>query len=507
MNPNTKNGKTEFYVSDVGRGAWEEINVGGTGYEKANYGWREREGPCEMGKTNSDGCGNVDDSKFVDPIHFYQHPLDTGAACVGGAFIPNGIWPQEYDSEYLYSDLRAKSIFHMKRDANNECRGTTCTKQRSKFDSVPIVQDIEGNSVLRLRFGPYNSKKNQDQMSLYHLLYDSGTINRLTYIKKKKNSSDDSDSSSDSSSDDDNQKPTSTIETLYSSDSGGVTVRFDGSKSSDPDGDKLNFQWTFGDNSENDSDYDDGVAATTSHTYQNSGQFTATLKVSDGKGKTSNTATVKINVDTDYDRSSDSDHGVPTLTTFPWSNKCDGYKYDDDDIHIDQCGVLEFCFDNDTKTYGYQIGGHGIEGKCRTLTMGLAPVIRLQPGFTYRMTLRNLAPASTSTNIHTHGLHVVGSGNGDDITRIVKGGGMCMDYSKCLLSVVVVCNCSTKHILPPACNYSGCDVDRIVVVHGYLLLLNLVSYFLNSMGHSTRPSWRNLLVCFLIYAIFIPFTI
>merc|ERR1712238_216300 len=84
-------------------------------------------------------------------------------------------------------------------------------------------------------------------------------------------------------------------------------------------------------------------------------------------------------------------------------------------------------------TYGYQIGGgdgegegDNEEGQCRTLTRGLAPMLRLEAGNTYRLTLRNLS--SDSTNIHTHGLHVVGSGNGDDITRIVEGGGTCMDY-------------------------------------------------------------------------------
>ena len=57
MNPNKKF-DVEFHVSDVGRVNWEEINVGGTGYEKANYGWREREGPCEMGEGRSTKCGD-----------------------------------------------------------------------------------------------------------------------------------------------------------------------------------------------------------------------------------------------------------------------------------------------------------------------------------------------------------------------------------------------------------------------------------------------------------------
>ena len=410
MNPNIKNGDVEFHISDVGRENWEEINIGGTGYEKANYGWREREGPCQMGKTSSNSCDKVDPLEFVDPIHFYQHTNSRGSACVGGSFIPNGIWPKEYDNEYLYADLRAQSIFRMKLDKDNECRGKQCDKQKSKYIGVPIVNNIEGNSVLRLRFGPH-SKKRSDQISLYHLLYDSGKINRLTYIGKG-GDSDDNDVSN-------NRKPEAVIETFYSSDEKGVTVRFDGSKSSDPDGDKLSMEWEFGEEDQDDTNDDSPI---TSHTYRKSGRFTASLKVSDGNGKTSKT-TVTINVDKDYDRSSDSDHGIPTLQTFPWSEECDSYH--DDDTNIDRCGILEFCFDEDSGIYGYQIAEGG---QCGILTMVSAPVIRLQPGFTYRLTLRNLTP--DPTNIHTHGLHIVGSGNGDDVTRVMDGGGNCMDYSK-----------------------------------------------------------------------------
>jgi hypothetical protein len=89
MNTNSASGKVEFYVSDVGRGNWEEVSVGGTGYEKANYGWCEREGPCETGETSSDNCGIVDPSKFTDPIYFYEHTSPgRGYAIVGGSFIP-----------------------------------------------------------------------------------------------------------------------------------------------------------------------------------------------------------------------------------------------------------------------------------------------------------------------------------------------------------------------------------------------------------------------------------
>ena len=52
-------------------------------------------------------------------------------------------------------------------------------------------------------------------------------------------------------------------------------------------------------------------------------------------------------------------------------------------------------------------------------------MLRMEAGKTYRLTVRNLS--NDPTNIHTHGLHVVGTGNGDDVTRIVPPD-TCADY-------------------------------------------------------------------------------
>lgn len=111
---------------------------------------------------------------------------------------------------------------------------------------------------------------------------------------------------------------------------------------------------------------------------------------------------------------------------FPWKsgNDCPvGYDY---------CGVLEFCMSAATttssmeyrSTYGYRLPCFGAECEC---VPGPGPLIRLVPGNVYKMTLRN-ADSEKPTNLHTHGLHIVGSGNGDDVTRIVNGGN-CLDYT------------------------------------------------------------------------------
>jgi hypothetical protein len=67
----------------------------------------------------------------------------------------------------------------------------------------------------------------------------------------------------------------------------GREILFDGSQSSDPNDDPLDFYWDFG----------DGITSTEkkpTHTYQNSGEYLVILTVNDGMASSSATATIKI---------------------------------------------------------------------------------------------------------------------------------------------------------------------------------------------------------------------
>lgn len=62
----------------------------------------------------------------------------------------------------------------------------------------------------------------------------------------------------------------------YSGEAGNTVIQFDGSASSDPDGDTLSYRWDFGDQTT-------GVGVRPTHTYVTAGNFQVTLVVSDGQ--------------------------------------------------------------------------------------------------------------------------------------------------------------------------------------------------------------------------------
>lgn len=85
-----------------------------------------------------------------------------------------------------------------------------------------------------------------------------------------------------------NQPPVAKASATPTSGVAPLAVQFSSSGSSDPEGGALTYAWTFGDGQSS-------TSANPSHTYQNSGSYTATLKVTDNGGLTA-TSTVAITV-------------------------------------------------------------------------------------------------------------------------------------------------------------------------------------------------------------------
>ncbi len=89
-------GSGRFFINDVGQSTFEEVNEGSVG---RNYGWPAWEGSCPQGQTPP--CTGPAFG-VTDPITAYGRSL--GTYITAGAFVPNGLWPAEFDGGYLFAD-------------------------------------------------------------------------------------------------------------------------------------------------------------------------------------------------------------------------------------------------------------------------------------------------------------------------------------------------------------------------------------------------------------------
>ena len=242
---------TRFFINDVGQNRWEEINEGKAG---ADYGWNVREGPCPTGTGTGSGASCPPaPTGMTNPIYWYIHVSGGCEAITGGAFVPSGVWPPEYDGAYLFADYDCGKIFKL-------TRTSTGTYSRSDF-----VTGLGASSAVSLTFGPHGGTQ-----ALYYLTYtNGGQVRRIAAIAGT------------------NRPPTASAMASPRFGPVPLSVRFDASGTSDPDGDTLTFDWDFGDATAH------ATTAIANHTYATAGRFTATVTVNDGHGHTS-TATVTV---------------------------------------------------------------------------------------------------------------------------------------------------------------------------------------------------------------------
>jgi glucose/arabinose dehydrogenase/PKD repeat protein len=240
---------TEFFINDVGQSTWEEIDRGEAG---ADYGWNVREGFCE--RSSETRCG-APPAGMTNPIFAYGR--DEGCRSItGGAFIPNGIWPSEYDGAYLYADYVCGRIFKL-------------VPSGSSYTSSEFATGLGGSGPVHLVFGPHGSTR-----ALYYTNYaNGGQIRRIAYTGSA------------------NRFPTAVLTASPTSGEPPLTVNFDGTGSSDPDpGTTLSYRWSFGDGTPT----VDTATPTVSHTYAAAGTYTAMLTVTDQQGASSPPAQLRI---------------------------------------------------------------------------------------------------------------------------------------------------------------------------------------------------------------------
>jgi len=162
--------EVRIFVQDVGASHWEEISLVGTTGGR-DYGWPIREGPCV--KDSSTDC--TFDAKYHDPVYWYGHNHDIdedrgGGAVVGGAFVPNGIWPKEYDGTYFFGDFVYNALYWL-RPNGKTCR--ICSPPIPSWTNTTFP--LFDRPIVSVDFLPY-----KDTMALYYTLF-WGQVRRIVY--------------------------------------------------------------------------------------------------------------------------------------------------------------------------------------------------------------------------------------------------------------------------------------------------------------------------------------
>jgi PKD repeat protein len=96
--------------------------------------------------------------------------------------------------------------------------------------------------------------------NLYYVDFDGGTIRQITWTV--------------------NRSPVASASASPTTGAAPLTVQFDGTGSTDPDGDPLTYSWDLN----GDGTFGDSTSAIPSFTYTQNGRFDVTLRVSDGRG-------------------------------------------------------------------------------------------------------------------------------------------------------------------------------------------------------------------------------
>jgi glucose/arabinose dehydrogenase len=256
----TRPGTNEVWIGDVGWSSWEEINrlVDPTAAPVDNFGWPCYEGDGRQGgydAANLSICENLyaAGTTAVEAPYFRYHHNDLvvpndvcpkGGSSVAGtsfAFSSGGSYPAEYRGALFFADYTRRCIWAIPTGANGL---PDIAKRRTFVGGAAQPVDLEigpGGDLFYVDLG--------------------GTIRRIRYFNQ-------------------NQPPIAVATANPTNGVAPLTVAFDGTASSDPDGDALTYAWDL----DGDGAFDDAAAATASYTYTQPGIHVATLQVTDPSG-------------------------------------------------------------------------------------------------------------------------------------------------------------------------------------------------------------------------------
>lgn len=245
----------DIFIGDVGWGRWEEVDVADVNSGGGlNFGW-----PCFEGDNNGSqlqgaysyvpGCVDLLNdgltASVTAPAFAYPHTGVSSSIQVGDFYVGT-VWPGQYQNALFYSDINRRIIRYLSLDAN----GTIIADNA-------FATDVPG--IAHIRSGP--------DSNLYYVNIYSGEVRRILYTGGA------------------NVPPTAEFDGLPLSGSAPLSVDFDANTSFDPDTNTLAYSWNFGDG-------DTGNGVEINHVYLTSGEYTATLTVSDSSGATDSTSKV-----------------------------------------------------------------------------------------------------------------------------------------------------------------------------------------------------------------------
>lgn len=249
----TRPGKSELWIADVGWNRWEELNrlpLGGA--EPLNFGW-----PCYEGAAKQGGYDAADltlcESLYAagghaPPYFAYDHGAGVssddgcgrGSSSVTGiAFYNGSSYPAAYKGAMFFADYSRRCIYVMEAGAG----GDPAPASARSFH-------VDADGPVFLTTGP--------EGDLYYAALTSGTIQRISYLR-----------------------PAAAFTATPRQGQAPLIVNFDGTKSLGAlPTDVLTYEWDL----DGDGDYDDSTEAEPAFLYDNIGNRSVRLRVTDQRG-------------------------------------------------------------------------------------------------------------------------------------------------------------------------------------------------------------------------------
>jgi glucose/arabinose dehydrogenase len=255
-------GTDELWIGDVGWNTWEEINRVVAPATASNFGWPCYEGSSPQGGYQGAGlnlCSSLYSTpgSVISPYYTYNHSACVvnytgchtgGSSITGVAFYQGGSYPTQYNGALFFADHTRNEIWAMLPGTN----GLPDPSRLQSFVGVDATGGAAGHPV-DLKIGPGGD--------LFYVDMDDGTVHRITYAAA-------------------NQPPTAVITANPTNGPVPLTVSFDGTGSSDPEGRPLSYSWDLN----GDGTFGDATASTASYTYTTAGVYHPSLRVTDDQG-------------------------------------------------------------------------------------------------------------------------------------------------------------------------------------------------------------------------------